>query len=110
MFQGKTNGDNIIFGRVLRHKKVESCSEGALALYLLGRFELTGELDAMDFTSNSKWFDSKLLVDSRLYESIELLVVHQVAEAAIQAPGHSLKPLASLWSCHGSSGSPTRGA
>lgn len=63
MFQGKTNGDNVLFGRVLRHKKVESCSEGALALYLLGRFELTGELDAMDFTSNSKWFDSKLLVD-----------------------------------------------
>jgi hypothetical protein len=50
MFQGKTNGDNVLFGQVLCHKKVESCSKGALALYLLGRFELTGELDAMDFT------------------------------------------------------------
>jgi hypothetical protein len=75
MFQGKTNGDNVLFGRVLRHKKVESCSEGALTLYLLGRFELTGELDAMDFTSNSKWFDSKLLVD--LQSTLRIMVVQQ---------------------------------
>jgi hypothetical protein len=63
MFEGKTNGDNVLFGRVIRHRLVESCSEGALGLYLLGRFELTGELEDMDFTTNNKWFDVKLLVD-----------------------------------------------
>jgi hypothetical protein len=63
MFEGKTNGDNVLFGRVLRHKREEECTEGALALYLFGRFMLTGELDQMDFTSNSKWFDTKLLID-----------------------------------------------
>lgn len=62
MFEGKTNGDNVLFGRVIRHKSVKSCSVGALGLYLFGRFEITGELEDMDFTSNQKWFDNKLLI------------------------------------------------
>jgi hypothetical protein len=36
---------------------------GALGLYLMLRFDITNELEEIDFTDNSNWFDFKLLVD-----------------------------------------------
>jgi len=65
---GKTNKDKTLYGRFLRHKDVYKCSIGALALYLMLRFDLTKELAQIDFTDNQKWFDIKLLVD-RLAET-----------------------------------------
>ena len=46
----------------MRHRDVNVCPIGALGLYLFSRFHLAGE--ELDFTSNEKWFDVKLLVKS----------------------------------------------
>ena len=63
---GKTNhnGDRIL-GRAIRHKIVEMCCQGALGLYLLGRFTITNEDNNFDFTNNENWFNVKLMVDCR---------------------------------------------
>lgn len=64
---GKTNKGKKLFGRIARHKDVRKCGVGALAFYLLFRFELTGEFDSIeyDLTDNKDWFDVKLLVDAQ---------------------------------------------
>ena len=62
MHTGKVNKGHTLFGRAMRHLKASKCVMGALGLYLLARFEVTKE--KLDFSSNSKWFDVKLLVDS----------------------------------------------
>ena len=60
---GKINRDKKLYGRALRHKNVNLCSIGALALYLYFRFKHTGEMDdPPDFTDNPKWFYRKLLI------------------------------------------------
>jgi hypothetical protein len=61
---GKTNGLKTLYGRSMRHKDVTLCSIGALALYLLARFEFGGE--TIDFSSNETWFDVKLLVEKSM--------------------------------------------
>ena len=64
--EGKTNDGIKLYGRLTRHKDVLLCGGGALAFYLLYRFFVTGEMDEPpDFTSNTAWFDIKLLVDSQ---------------------------------------------
>lgn len=64
--EGKTNDGIKLYGRLTRHKDVRLCGAGALALYLLYRFEVTGEMDEPpDFTKNESWFDIKLLVDAQ---------------------------------------------
>ena len=60
---GKTNKGKTVYGRSIRHRRAHRCAMGALALYLMLRFDLSKELEEMDFTENSKWFDIKLLVD-----------------------------------------------
>lgn len=61
---GKTNNGQTLYGRLMRHKDVRMCGFGALAFYLLYRFQCTGEMSPPpDFTDNSTWFDIKLLVD-----------------------------------------------
>ena len=61
---GKANKGKKLFGRVARHKDVRKCGVGALAFYLLFRFELTGEFDSIQYNlaDNKAWFDVKLLV------------------------------------------------
>ena len=58
---GKANKDKVIYGRSMRHKDVEMCSIGALGLYLLTRFEVTDEIEDIDFSDNRTWFNRKLL-------------------------------------------------
>jgi hypothetical protein len=51
----------------MRHRLVELCSLGGLAMYLAFRFANTKEFDlftADDWLENKKWFDIKLLVDA----------------------------------------------
>ena len=45
----------------MRHREVELCSIGALGLYLMTRFQVTNELDHIDFSDNKTWFNRKLL-------------------------------------------------
>lgn len=59
---GKTNALKTLYGRVMRHKDFRLCPIGALAMYFLARFHLSGE--SLDFSSNDKWFNVKLLVES----------------------------------------------
>lgn len=64
-FAGKTNRGRKIYGRATRHKDVRLCAIGALAIYLMYRFFVTGEFSdpSFEWTDNSKWFDVKLLVN-----------------------------------------------
>ena len=49
----------------MRNKDVLSCPMGALGLYLMFRFHLTGEMELPpDWTDNTDWFDMKLLIDA----------------------------------------------
>ena len=59
---GMTNGLKTLYGRVMRHKDAQLCPVSALGLYLLTRFHLSGEV--LDFSSNERWFNVKLLVES----------------------------------------------
>jgi hypothetical protein len=52
-----------LFGRAIRHKNPALCAMGARGFHLMYRFHVTGELDAMDFTSNNNWFDVKIMID-----------------------------------------------
>lgn len=58
---GKTNGLKTLYERVIRHRLVEQCAIGALALYLFARFTYTKE--SFNFADNSSWFNTKLLID-----------------------------------------------
>jgi hypothetical protein len=64
--EGKTNPNgHTIFGRAMRNRLPEMCPIGAKAMYLMFRFEVTGEMNPPpDFTNNDAWFNIKLLVDS----------------------------------------------
>ena len=59
--QGKANKEKVLYGRSIRHLNPELCSLGGLGLYLLNRFEVTNELEHMNFADNSTWFNRKLL-------------------------------------------------
>jgi hypothetical protein len=68
---GKTNHGRILYGRATRHKEVELCCVGALSFYLSYRFFCTHEFQDFtveDWMDNSKWFDVKLLVDTRAFD------------------------------------------
>ena len=63
---GKTNHGRVLYGRAIRHRKVELCCIGALSFYLSYRFMITEEFEAFtaqDWMDNEKWFDIKLLID-----------------------------------------------
>jgi len=63
---GKTNKGSIRYGRATRHRDVRLCCIGALTFYLNLRFFVTNEFASFslkDWCDNSKWFDTKLLVD-----------------------------------------------
>jgi hypothetical protein len=85
---GKTNGLKVLYGRVMRHKNVSMCAIGALGLYLLSRFDLTGEV--FDFTSNESWYNVKLLIDST-YHDVESSVSDQAYAKAIRKVCEELK-------------------
>ena len=59
---GKSVKDKTQFGKVMRHRVPELCPIGALGLWLLARFELTGEPQQFDFLTNKSWFNHKLLI------------------------------------------------
>ena len=67
MHTGKTiDSDKRQYGRALRHIDPCRCAVGALGLYLLYRFDYSGEMEdgkRPDFTDNSSWFDIKILTD-----------------------------------------------
>lgn len=94
VFTGKTNKAKTIYGRLIRHRNVNMCGMGALGLYLMLRFELTKELEAMDFTDNSSWFDIKLLVDHHAhscnFESLSKAVSDQHYATAIKNVANKL--------------------
>ncbi len=50
-----------LLGRVIRHKDVNMCAIGALAFYLLTRFEVTHE--TFDLRQNENWFQIKLIAN-----------------------------------------------
>ena len=50
------------YGNVMRHRLPELCSIGALGLYLLARFEITGETNTFNLTNNYSCFKQKLLI------------------------------------------------
>ena len=54
-------GGKPLYGRVIRHKDVNMCAIGALAFYLLTRFECTHEDRELDFRVNQNWFNIKLM-------------------------------------------------
>ncbi|KAE8217472.1 hypothetical protein CF319_g8446 [Tilletia indica] len=59
---GKTNTESRNeWGVAARHRDVETCPVGALALYLYERWHLLG-LPAPSFSSRESWYDDKLLV------------------------------------------------
>ena len=58
---GKTNANKIVFGRVMRHINVNLCAIGGLGFYLMLRFQMTKEIETIDFEDNSSWFNIKLL-------------------------------------------------
>ena len=59
--EGKQNSDKNIFGRILRHRDPRLCGVGALAMYLMLRFQHTQEDKLFDFFDNNSWFNIKLL-------------------------------------------------
>jgi hypothetical protein len=61
--KGKTNDGQKLFGRCMRNADVNQCGVGSFALYLMMRFEMTGEMNPPppDFTDNREWFLIKLL-------------------------------------------------
>jgi hypothetical protein len=62
---GKNNETGqTLYGRVLRHKDVTMCAIGALAFYLLNRFECTCEDQEFDFRENKNWFHVKLMASA----------------------------------------------
>ena len=65
ILNGKTNRENTLYGRAMRHKDVLLCAIGSLGLYLMVRFALTKEFEGdncPDFRVNSAWYDIKLLI------------------------------------------------
>jgi hypothetical protein len=63
---GKTSFGKKQFGRATRHKLVQLCACGAIAMYLNYRLFLTGEFKDMtvdQWLDNSYWFDVKFLVN-----------------------------------------------
>ena len=61
---GKTVKDNAEFGKVMRHNDVRLCAIGSLGLWLLARFDATNEMEGIDFSVNSNWFNIKYLVST----------------------------------------------
>ena len=60
--EGKVNADGTeVFGRVMRHKDPRLCAILALAIYLCMRFDVTGEIESIDFANNNTWFNRKLI-------------------------------------------------
>ena len=65
ILNGKTNHDNLLYGRAFRHRNVNLCSQGSLGFMLMARFHVTKEFDGEncpDFRDNSSWYDIKLVV------------------------------------------------
>ena len=62
---GKTNRNEALFGRTMRHKQVETRSVGALDARLFFRFFISKELAKFDFTNDRKWFFVKRVADHR---------------------------------------------
>ena len=60
---GKTNNLKTLFGRCMRHVKVEMCPIGGLGFYLLMRYHVCNE--NFDFTKNENWFNIKLLISTK---------------------------------------------
>jgi Centromere DNA-binding protein complex CBF3 subunit, domain 2 len=61
---GKTNNNQKLYGRVMRHKDVNLCATGALGFYLMyRRFQVIDEMNTPpDFADNEAWYRIKLLV------------------------------------------------
>ena len=59
--EGKTVGSKAQFGKMMRHANVKMCAIGALGFWLMARFMITDEINSIDFTDNTTWFDIKLL-------------------------------------------------
>ena len=105
---GKTNGTKTLYGRVVRHKDPALCPIGALGLYLLARFHLADE--KLDFSSNSSWFDVKLLVECGSRENtkgIKDRTYRKTMESVFEKNGNfhlrrnSLKALCPFWKDYG---------
>lgn len=61
MDQGKINQfGRIEYGGCIRHRDVELCLVGALALYLFGRFHIIGEVFP-DMKARQNWYDTHLI-------------------------------------------------
>ena len=51
---------NTANAQCLRHKHPELCSHGAIAFYLFCWFDITKEMDEVDWNDNQSWFGNKL--------------------------------------------------
>ena len=67
----------------MRLKDITKCAVGALGFWLMARFSVTNEHTTMDFSDNSTWFNSKLLISTLLKEKSKSI--------AIVAPNHLLR-------------------
>jgi hypothetical protein len=75
---GKVNKGKTLYGRVMRHRDVELCPVGALALYLFYRFQVAKE--ELDLSANSKWFDVKLLLGTNSTDHTKAMHDQQYAK------------------------------
>jgi hypothetical protein len=55
MNQGKTINGKIEYGGMIRHKSVQCCGVGALALYFFSRYHIEG-VPFIDFKQKSNWY------------------------------------------------------
>ena len=60
--EGKTVASKAQFGKMMRHANVKMCAIRALGFWLMARLMITDEMNCVDFTDNTTWFDVKLLV------------------------------------------------
>lgn len=102
MRTGKTVDNGVPqYGRAMRHKDVSRCAVGALGLYLLFRFEYSGEMDDCrrpNFLDNSDWFSIKLLTDGSRHNKEK--VMKPRAYTDIMANCFKSLSIFTSWLCH----------
>lgn len=75
---GKTNQHGKIeYGSSVRHRQVEVCSVGALAINLFSRFHFENE-PFPDFTGRSSWYDTYVIKGENQFTPIEYSTQHKI--------------------------------
>ena len=84
---GKTNQHGKIeYGSSIRHKKVELCSVGALAVYLFSRFHFENEAFP-DFSERKNWYETVLFKGKNEKTAITYQAQHKIYVEAFKQVG-----------------------